>query len=145
MDKYFLWYKVIHIVSVISWMAAMLYMPRLFIYHMEVEKGSQMDKIFQKMEYNLQKIIMTPSMILTYIFGLLTAYVYGVAALGIWFYIKMLCVLVLTTIHGLLARCRSNFVNNNNRHSVLFFRIINEIPTIMIIIAVIMVVVKPFE
>ena len=77
MEDYFIWYKTIHVISVISWMVAIFYLPRLFVYHSKVELGSEMDKTFQIMERRLLKIIMTPAMLLTYIFGLLTAYVYG--------------------------------------------------------------------
>ena len=109
MEDYFLWYKSIHVISVISWMAAMFYMPRLFVYHCRAEVDSEMDKTFQLMEYRLLKIIMTPSMLLTYFFGLLTAYVYGFVALGLWFHIKMLAVIVLTMIHGLFVKWIKDF------------------------------------
>ncbi|MCU0323589.1 MAG: protoporphyrinogen oxidase HemJ [Chitinophagaceae bacterium] len=145
MEQFFLWYKAIHVIGVISWMAAMLYMPRLFAYHTRTNIGSDMDKMFQLMEYRLLKIIMTPAMIVTYIFGLLVAYIYGYAALGKWFHIKMLAVLFLTIFHGILAKWRKDFCLGRNKHSEKFYRLINEIPTLMMIIAVVMVIVKPFE
>ena len=145
MADYFMWYKAIHVISVISWMAAMFYMPRLFVYHTRAEIGSDMDKTFQLMEHKLLKIIMTPSMILTYFFGILIAYIYGFVALGVWFHIKMTAVLGLTIFHGLLAKWRKDFINGNNNHSEKFYRLINEIPPILMIIAVVMVIVKPFE
>ena len=145
MEDYFLWYKSIHVISVISWMAAMFYMPRLFVYHCRAEVGSEMDKTFQLMEYRLLKIIMTPSMLLTYFFGLLTAYVYGFVALGLWFHIKMLAVIVLTAIHGLLAKWVKDFAKGENKHTEKFYRIINEIPVVFMVISVVMVIVKPFE
>lgn len=140
-----MWYKAIHVISVISWMAAMFYMPRLFVYHTRAKIGSEMDKTFQQMEHKLLKIIMTPSMILTYFFGILIAYIYGFVALGVWFHIKMTAVLGLTIFHGLLAKWRKDFINGNNNHSEKFYRLINEVPPILMIIAVIMVIVKPFE
>lgn len=140
-----MWYKAIHVISVISWMAAMFYMPRLFVYHTREKIGSEMDKTFQQMEYKLLKIIMTPSMISTYFFGILIAYIYGFVALGVWFHIKMTAVLGLTIFHGLLAKWRKDFINGNNNHSEKFYRLMNEIPPILMIIAVIMVIVKPFE
>ena len=140
-----MWYKAIHVISVISWMAAMFYMPRLFVYHTRAEIGSEMDKTFQLMEHKLLKIIMTPSMILTYFFGILIAYIYGFVALGVWFHIKMTAVLGLTIFHGLLAKWRKDFINGNNNHSEKFYRLMNEIPPILMIVAVIMVIVKPFE
>ncbi|MCF8494067.1 MAG: protoporphyrinogen oxidase HemJ [Rickettsiaceae bacterium] len=145
MEDYFMWYKAIHVISVISWMAAMFYMPRLFVYHTRAKIGSEMDKTFQQMEHKLLKIIMTPSMISTYFFGILIAYIYGFVALGVWFHIKMTAVLGLTIFHGLLAKWRKDFINGNNNHSEKFYRLMNEIPPILMIIAVIMVIVKPFE
>ena len=145
MEDYFMWYKAIHVISVISWMAAMFYMPRLFVYHTRAKIGSEMDKTFQQMEHKLLKIIMTPSMISTYFFGILRAYIYGFVALGVWFHIKMTAVLGLTIFHGLLAKWRKDFINGNNNHSEKFYRLMNEIPPILMIIAVIMVIVKPFE
>jgi putative membrane protein len=117
MEDYFLWYKALHILAVISWMAAMLYMPRLFVYHTRAEAGSEMDKTFQLMERKLFRVIMTPAMIVTYIFGILVSYIYGMEALGIWFHIKMLAVVVLTAFHGIMAKWRKDFANGNNKHS----------------------------
>jgi putative membrane protein len=104
-----------------------------------------MDKTFQLMELRLLKIIINPAMIGTLIFGLLNAYIYGFVALGIWFHIKMTAVLVLMIIHGLLARWRKDFASGQNKHSENFYKMINEVPTIMMIIAVFMVILKPFE
>jgi putative membrane protein len=145
MEDYFIWYKTIHVISVISWMAAIFYLPRLFVYHSKVELGSEMDKTFQIMERKLLKIIMTPAMLLTYIFGSLTAYVYGVVALGAWLHIKMLAVLGLTIMHGFCAKWVKDFAKGKNNHSEKFYRTANEVPTILMIVAVTMVIVKPFE
>lgn len=145
MEDYFLWYKAIHVIAVISWMAAMFYMPRLFVYHSNPNISPQMDETFKLMEKRLLRIIMTPSMIITYIFGLLVAYIYGFAALGLWFHIKMLAVLALTILHGMQAKWVKDFANGRNKHSEKFYRIINEVPVIFMVVAVIMVVVKPFE
>lgn len=145
MEDYFLWYKSIHIISVISWMAAMLYMPRLFMYHTKAKPGSEMDEVFQTMERRLLRMIMNPALLLTYFFGLLTAYIYGFAALGAWFHLKMFAVLLLTIFHGLLAKWRKDFVKGNNTHSAKFYKIINEVPTILMVLSVVLVVVKPFE
>jgi putative membrane protein len=143
--NYYDWYKAVHIIAVISWMAAIFYMPRLFVYHTRAEIGSEMDKTFQIMEHKLLRIIMTPSMIVTYIFGFINAYIYGFAALGTWFHIKMTAVLCLTVIHGMLAKWRKDFLIGENKHSERFFRIINEVPVLFMVIAVVMVIVKPFE
>jgi len=145
MEDYFIWYKTIHVISVISWMAAIFYLPRLFAYHSKVEIGSEIDKTFQVMEKRLLKIIMTPAMLSTYIFGLLTAYVYGLVALGVWFHIKMLAVLGLTIMHGFCAKWMKDFARGENKRSEKFYRMANEIPTILMIVAVTMVIVKPFE
>jgi putative membrane protein len=145
MEEYFIWYKAIHIISVISWMAGMFYMPRLFVYHCKVKPGSESDKLFQTMEHKLLRFIMNPAMIFTYIFGILVAYIYGFVALGAWFHIKMLVVAGLTIFHMYLAKWRKDFVKGDNKHSEKFYRILNEVPVILMIIAVILVVVKPFE
>lgn len=145
MEDYFIWYKTIHVISVISWMAAIFYLPRLFAYHSKVEIGSEIDKTFQVMERRLLKIIMTPAMLSTYIFGLLTAYVYGFVGLGVWFHIKMLAVLGLTIMHGVCAKWVKDFAKGENKHSEKFYRMANEVPTILMIVAVTMVIVKPFE
>lgn len=145
MAEYYSWFKAIHVIAVISWMAAILYLPRLYVYHCNVKFGSEADKMLQIMEYRLLKFIMTPAMIAAYIFGLINAYIYGVEALGVWFHIKMTAVIGLTIMHGLLAKWRKDFAIGANQKSQKFYRIINEVPTILMIIAVIMVIVKPFE
>lgn len=145
MEKYFLWYKAIHVIAVISWMAAMFYLPRLFVYHSSPNITPEMDKTFKLMEKRLLRIIMTPAMIVTYIFGFLVAYIYGFVALGIWFHIKMAAVLALTILHGIQAKWVKDFAKGKNKHTEKFYRIINEIPVIFMVIAVVMVIVKPFE
>lgn len=145
MGQYYEWIKALHVISVISWMAGMLYMPRLFVYHTKAEVGSEMDKTFQVMEKKLLRIIITPAMIASLIFGILNAYIYGFVVLGMWFHIKMAAVLGLFAFHGFLSRQRKAFERGENKYSEKFYRIINEVPTILMIISVIMVVVKPFE
>ena len=145
MEKYFLWYKAIHVIAVISWMAAMFYLPRLFVYHSRPNITPEMDKTFKLMEKRLLRIIMTPAMIITYIFGFLVAYIYGFVALGIWFHIKMGAVLALTILHGMQAKWVKDFAKGENKHTEKFYRIINEVPVFFMLIAVVMVIVKPFE
>ena len=145
MANYYLWFKAFHIITITAWMAGILYLPRLYAYHTRAVVGSEMDFTFQIMERRLLRIIMNPAMIASYIFGLINAYIYGFIALGAWFHIKMIAVLGLTILHALLARWRKDFENGQNKHSERFYRIVNEIPAIFMIIAVIMVVVKPFE
>lgn len=145
MADYYLWYKSIHVIAAISWMAAILYLPRIFVYHTRVKVDSEMDKTFKVMEKKLLRIIMTPSMVVTYIFGIINAYIYGFSVLGMWFHIKMVAVLGMTVMHGLCARWVRIFANGNNKNSEKFYRMINEIPALFMIIAVIMVIVKPWE
>lgn len=145
MITYYLWFKALHVISVIFWMAGLLYLPRLYVYHTRIAIGSEADKTFQMMESRLLRLIMNPAMIITYILGIIISYMYGMISLGGWFHIKMTAVLGLTIFHGLLARWRKNFVNGTNIHSEKFYRVINEIPAVLIIIAVIMVIVKPFD
>lgn len=145
MANYYLWFKSIHLISAICWMAGLLYLPRIYVYHTRVKVGSETDKTFQIMELKLLRFIMNPAMISTFIFGLINAYIYGFAALDAWFHVKMFAVLILVIFHGLLARWRKDFANGKNFHSEKFYRIVNEIPAICMIVAVIMVIVKPFD
>ncbi|MDN3031197.1 MAG: protoporphyrinogen oxidase HemJ [Candidatus Tisiphia sp.] len=145
MASYYLWFKAFHLISAISWMVGLLYLPRLYVYHSRVAVGSESDKTFQLMESKLLRIIMNPAMISTYTLGIINSYIYGLVALGTWFYIKMTAVLGITIFHGLLSRWRKNFVDGKNNHSEKFYRIANEVPALLMIIAVIMVIVKPFD
>lgn len=137
--------KVLHIVSLISWMAGILYLPRLYVYHTRVTVGSESDKLFQEMERKLLRIIMNPAMIATYIFGTLLVLIYGLPALGIWFHIKFTCIILLTIFHMMCARWRKSFETGTNTRSHKFYRIANEVPAILMIIIVYMVIQKPFE
>ncbi len=145
MSNYYDWFKALHVISVIAWMCGLLYLPRLFAYHTRVEVGSESDRLFQIMELRLLRIIMNPAMIATYLFGFINAHIYGFQALGIWFHVKIAAIFGLTLIHGLLARWRKDFAMGKNARSEKFYRILNEIPAIFMVVAVIMVVVKPFE
>lgn len=145
MASYYLWFKAFHLISAISWMVGLLYLPRLYVYHSRVAVGSESDKTFQLMESKLFRIIMNPAMISTYTLGIINSYIYGLVALGTWFYIKMTAVLCITIFHGLLSRWQKNFVDGKNNHSEKFYRMVNEVPALLMIIAVIMVIVKPFD
>ena len=145
LSDYYEIFKVLHIISVISWMAGMFYLPRLFLYHADVKIGSEADSLFKIMELRLLRIIINPAMISTIIFGLLVTYIYGFKALGAWFHVKMLAVVFMLGLHGFFAKCRKNFAFGTNPYSSRFFRIINEIPVVLMIICVIMVVIKPFD
>lgn len=145
MSDYYEWIKVLHVISVISWMVGLLYLPRLFVYHAGVGKESESDKLFKLMEYRLLRYIMNPAMIATYIFGLTLSFIYGLEALGPWFHIKMGAIALLSLYHGLLSKWRKNFADGLNKHSANFYRVMNEVPTILMVVAVIMVIVKPFD
>ncbi|MES2214934.1 MAG: protoporphyrinogen oxidase HemJ [Pseudomonadota bacterium] len=145
LSNYYEWFKALHVIFVICWMAGLFYLPRLYVYHTRVAAGSEADKIFQEMERKLLRIIMNPAMILALVFGSIDAHIYGFKALGVWFHIKMTAVLLLIVFHGFLARCRKDFILGQNKHSERFYRIINEVPALLMTVAVIMVIVKPFE
>jgi protoporphyrinogen IX oxidase len=137
------WVKALHIIAVISWMAGMLYLPRLFVYHCEAEVGSKQSETFKVMERRLLKAIITPAMILTWLFGLYLAYA-GHWFSAPWLHIKLLLVVVMSGVHGFFARWVRDFAADQNRRSQRFYRIINEVPTLLMIGIVILVVVKPF-
>ncbi|MEP0943955.1 MAG: protoporphyrinogen oxidase HemJ [Rhizobiaceae bacterium] len=138
-----LWIKALHVMGVISWMAALLYLPRLFVYHCEAEIGSIQSETFKTMESRLLKAIATPAMIATWIFGLWVAALYDVWG-DTWFIIKFACVLAMTVMHFIYARHAKQFSHDDNQKSGKYFRMMNEIPAVFMIIIVIMVVVKPF-
>ena len=138
-----LWIKALHVIAVISWMASLLYLPRLFVYHVGAEVGSVQSETFKTMERRLLKAIATPSMIGTWIFGLWVASLYDTWAEP-WFIIKFICVLVMTGMHFLYAKCAKDFAGDSNEKSDKYYRIINEVPAVLMIVIVIMVIVKPF-
>jgi putative membrane protein len=145
MAQYYDWIKAFHLIFVISWMAGLFYLPRLFVYHTELQSGSNEDKLFQTMERRLLRIIMNPAMILTLIFGIWLAQIYGFKNLGGWFHIKMTLVFIMVYFHHFLGKRRKDFEQGKNRYSAKFYRIINEVPTILMIAIVILAIVKPFQ
>lgn len=134
--------KILHIIALICWFAGLFYLPRLFVYHVRVEKSSKTDLLFQEMERKLLRYIMNPAMILTIIFGLYMASIIGFEY--IWLHIKLLFVTILVIFHHFLAKYRKNFANGTNQKSEKFYRLINEIPTFCLIFIVILVIIKPF-
>ena len=139
------WFKVMHIVSVVAWMAGLLYLPRLFVYHADAAPGSDKSETFKVMERRLLRGIMHPAMIGTYLFGVLLAATPGVVVWSNgWIYVKLAAVAGLTYFHFLLVRWRQEFATDSNRRRARFYRFINEIPTLLLIVIVIMVVVRPF-
>jgi len=139
----YLWLKALHIVAVIAWMAGMLYLPRLFVYHSAARPGSELSETLKTMERRLLNFIMMPAMMVTWIVGILLLLQGGWLGAG-WFHVKFVAVIVMTILHGLFAHWVNEFRAERNRHSAKFFRIINEIPTALLIVIVILVVVKPF-
>ena len=136
--------KAFHIIAVISWMAGLLYLPRLFVYHAESAKGSAQSKTFKIMERRLLKYITTPAMLASWALGLYLAYsVVNWSADG-WFYLKLVLVLLLSGYHGALAKWTKEFAEDRNTHSPRFYRVANEIPTLLMIGIVILAVVRPF-
>ena len=138
----YLMLKTLHIVAVMSWMAGLLYLPRLFVYHAGVDAGSASSEVFKVMERRLLKAIMTPAMIVAWAAGLALAYIIGAFHEG-WFHGKLLAIIIMTATHFLLARHVSSFARDENHHSHRYFRVINEIPTVLMILAVALVVFKP--
>jgi putative membrane protein len=139
----YLWFKAFHVIAVISWMAGMLYLPRLFVYHAAAERGSAQSETFKVMERRLLRYIMTPAMIVAWVLGLVLVLQSGAFAAG-WFQVKFALVLLMTLMHGLLSHWTRDFAYDRNPRSEKFYRIANEIPTLLMIAIVILVVVKPF-
>tara|TARA_B100001167_G_C16719259_1_gene280341 strand:+ start:361 stop:819 length:459 start_codon:yes stop_codon:yes gene_type:complete len=141
----YLWIKSFHVISVIAWMAAMLYLPRLFVYHSTVEKNTDSSEMLKTMEYRLQKFIMNPAMIFSVFFGSLLLLTKNIVNWQeVWIYIKLFSVFCLVLVHYKLSKYRQDFFNDNNKKTKNFYKIINEIPTILLIIIIIMVYIKPF-
>ncbi|NBV06004.1 MAG: protoporphyrinogen oxidase HemJ [Proteobacteria bacterium] len=134
--------KILHIAAVISWFAGLLYLPRIFVYHTQVAVGSETDKIFQIMEKKLMHFIMLPSILLVFAFGFYLASEIGFGF--VWLHIKITLVLILAAYHGFLSRCRKNFALGKNKYSEKFYRIINEVPAVLMIIIIALVILKPF-
>ncbi|CAO3355937.1 protoporphyrinogen oxidase HemJ [Azospirillum palustre] len=138
------WIKALHVISIIAWMAGLLYLPRLFVYHCQVQAGSEASETFKVMERRLLRAIMNPAMI--------AAYVFGIAMIALtpewmkqgWLHAKLLFVLLLTASHMMMARWRRDFAEDRNTRPQRFFRIANEVPTLLMIGIVIFVIVKPF-
>jgi putative membrane protein len=137
------WLKALHIIAVIAWMAGMLYLPRLFVYHCETQPGTPEYERFTVMERKLMRVIINPSMAAVWILGLSLAYTLVVWMEG-WFLLKLLLVIIMSGLHGVLSRYRRDFEQGKNTKTQRFYRIINEVPAALMAVIVILVVVKPF-
>jgi protoporphyrinogen IX oxidase len=143
MTAMYLWLKALHIIAVIAWMAGMLYLPRLFVYHATAKAGSALSETFKVMERRLLTFIMLPAMIVTWIVGIVLL-LQGQWLSASWLHVKLLAVVAMTILHGLFAHWLNEFRFDRNRHSQKFYRIVNEIPTVLLIVIVVLAAVKPF-
>ena len=139
----YLLFKSLHLIAVISWMAGLLYLPRIFVYHSEASHESQKD-VFKIMEKKLYNYIMMPAMLLSWLFGVLLIHSLGFAVFAeLWMQIKTVLVVILTYYHFLLGKYLNDFAIDSNKKTSKFFRIVNEVPTIILIVVVFVVVFKP--
>ncbi len=142
----YLWLKALHIIAVVSWMAGMLYLPRLFVYHTKVAKGSEASELFKIMELKLMRVIINPAMIATWILGLTLAIKTDAFAPsnGGWLHVKLALVLGLQVCHAMMSRYRKAFARDENKKSERFFRLFNEVPAVLMVVIILLVVLKPF-
>ena len=142
--NYYLLFKSLHLISIISWMAGLLYLPRLFVYHAETKNNVEKKETFQLMEKRLLFYIMNPAMILSWLFGLLLLHTIGIENFTyLWLQLKLIMVSLLTIYHFFLFHCLKNFSQNNSKYSPKFYRILNEVPTLLLIFIIFVVVFKP--
>jgi len=139
----YLWIKAVHVIAIIAWMAGMLYLPRLFIYHCDAEPGSQQSETFKVMERRLLRVIMNPAMTIGWALGLWLAWSGGFLSDG-WFHAKLVAVIALSAVHGWFARAVRLFAEDRNDKTPRYWRMMNEVPTLLMIAVVIFVIVKPF-
>ena len=142
--NWYLLFKSLHLIAVISWMAGLLYLPRIFVYHSETNENIEQSETFKLMEKRLYFYIMNPAMVLSWIFGILLIYVQGLESFGLlWMQIKLSLVIILTSYHFYLLILLKDFQQDNNTKTSKFFRVINEVPTVLLIIIIFVVVFKP--
>jgi len=145
LNPFYLWIKAFHVMAVIAWMAGMLYLPRLYVYHCQVAPGSAESERFKVMERRLLRGIVNPSMIAVWVLGLALALAPASGGFGqSWLHAKLLLVLALSASHGLFSKWRKDFANDKNAHTENFYRVWNEVPAVLMVLIVILVVVKPF-
>jgi putative membrane protein len=146
LTPFYLWVKALHVISMIAWMAGMFYLPRLYVYHTMLAPGTTESERFKVMERRLLKQIINPAMISTWLFGTLLVLTPGVVdwAGDGWWHVKFTMVLLMSGFHGAMSKWRREFLEDRNRRSHKYYRIANEVPTILMLVIVIMVIVKPF-
>ena len=138
------WIKALHVIAMIAWMAGMFYLPRLYVYHVDAEAGSELSETLKVMERRLLRAIINPAMVLTWVFGGVLLATPGVIDWSAgWIHLKLV-VVVMSTLHGFYSRWRKDFAADRNRRSARFYRLANEAPTVLMIVIVIMVIVRPF-
>ncbi|WP_223477619.1 protoporphyrinogen oxidase HemJ [Oricola indica] len=142
-DGLYLWIKALHVIAIIAWMAGMLYLPRLFVYHADTKPGSQQSETFKVMEGRLLRVIMNPAMVIAWAVGLWLAWSGGFLMDG-WFHAKLACVLALSAVHGVFSRAVRLFAEDRNDRKPRYWRMMNEAPTLLMIAIVVLVIVKPF-
>ncbi len=142
-DQIYLWIKALHVMSVIAWMAGMFYLPRLFVYHTDVAVGSQASELFKIMERRLLRVIINPAMTFSWVFGIWLAWS-GFQMMGGWLHLKIAAVLALSAFHGYLSKAVRDFSADRNSKSSRHWRMMNEVPTVLMIIIVLLVILKPF-
>jgi protoporphyrinogen IX oxidase len=139
------WIKSFHVIAMVAWMAGMFYLPRLFVYHCDTKSGSVESERFKVMEWRLMKQIINPAMIATFVFGILLVLTPGVIDWSAgWWHVKLAAVFLMTGFHGAMSKWRRNFMEDRNTKSHKFYRIANEVPTLLLVVIVIMVIARPF-
>ena len=144
-DWYY-YFKALHIMAVIAWMAGLFYLPRLFVYHVNAKPGSELSETFKVMERKLLRMIMCPAMAATWLFGVIIVFGYNIVDIyhDLWLQLKTILAVGMTVFHFLLAKWRSDFAKDSNIHSERFYRIMNELPTLLMIGIVLLVIIRPF-
>jgi putative membrane protein len=138
------WTKAFHVISMVAWMAGMFYLPRLFVYHCELQPGSAESERFKIMEYRLLRQIINPAMIATWTFGIMLVLTPGIIDWSApWWYVKLTAVLLMSGFHGAMSKWRRMFMEDRNTKSHRYYRIANEVPTLLLVAIVIMVIVRP--
>ena len=145
LSVFYPWTKALHIISMVAWMAGMFYLPRLYVYHCDMQPGSRESERFKVMEYRLLKQIINPAMIATWVFGILLVLTPGVIDwTSGWWHVKLTAVLLMSGFHGAMSKWRREFMEDRNRRSHRYYRFANEVPTLLLMVIVVMVIVRPF-